>query len=133
VIDNEIAMFQQQPRKKMNRTRAIISRVVDEAASPDFFNAIRTRSLVHYKKILRAILAVSALFMVAGCSSGYHTDYCGCVPYRYYAPCPLPYSDYQGCETPHASRTRQALNVSSDDYVHNGGNRQNSLDGVAPF
>ena len=47
--------------------------------------------------------------LLLGCASGYHTEYCGCVPYKYCAPCPLPYGDYCGCETPMAAERRAQI------------------------
>ena len=44
------------------------------------------------------ILGVLLLFTF-GCSHGYHTDYCGCVPYQYRPPRPLPYGDDCRCDT----------------------------------
>ena len=56
-------------------------------------------------RTLLRLLPLGSLFLL-GCSSGYHTEYCGCVPYKYCAPCPLPYCNYGGCETPLAAEKR---------------------------
>lgn len=50
-----------------------------------------------------------AVIFGGGCSSGYRTQWCECVPYEYCPPCPLPFAEYCGCETPLALAYRQSL------------------------
>ncbi len=66
-------------------------------------------------KSFRSMLV--ALFFVVGCSRGYHTDYCGCVPYDYCPPNPLPYKTCNGCETPLARQFRHTLIASPDRHA----------------
>jgi hypothetical protein len=43
---------------------------------------------------------VPLLFAVGGCAAAYRDYPCGCMPYGYCAPPPLPYTAYSPCPTP---------------------------------
>jgi len=49
------------------------------------------------------LLGGSLLLVTGGCASAYHAHPCGCVPYCYCPPAPLPYASYCGCPTPLAA------------------------------
>jgi hypothetical protein len=54
-------------------------------------------------KLFVKLFAVTLLVGLSGCAAGYHRYPCGCVPYGYRRPAPLPYASYCGCSTPIAS------------------------------
>lgn len=58
---------------------------------------IRTR---HLLRLCSLLLLISS----AGCSVAYHDYPCGCIPYGYRTPPPLPYAAYDACPTPVALR-----------------------------
>lgn len=65
----------------------------------------------------RRMLLLAVPLVLPGCAAAYHDYPCGCVPYAYCPPPPLPYVTYShcGCPTPIAAQRHQGGSAAAEN------------------
>jgi len=69
---------------------------------------------MHPPTIAKLLVASSLVAAAGGCAAQYDDYPCGRVPYGYCPPPPLPYTQYDACPTPFASRFRSRDGTDSE-------------------